>query len=269
MLPTIKVFQKTIAMYGLMIAIGLIIGISIAVVRSKKHGFKSEDILFASIFGCIGLFVGGKLLYILVTLPKLVKYLEQLITAPDLLLQLFFSGFVFYGGLIGAVIGIYIYCKLFSIPALPLLDHLIPSIPIIHSFGRLGCFFAGCCYGIPYTGSLAITFHNSISAPNNISLFPVQLIESGINLIAGLLLLIFSRKKPAPGKIMGIYILFYSILRFSMEFFRGDIIRGNLLGLATSQWISLLLLPFGIYLLLHGKTRYSNNISVHNSINQK
>jgi phosphatidylglycerol:prolipoprotein diacylglycerol transferase len=250
MLPTINIFGKTIAMYGLMIAIGLIIGISIAVIRSKKHGFKNEDVLFASFFGCIGLFAGAKLLYVLIMLPKLVKNLEQLITAPDLLLPYYFGGFVFYGGLIGAVAGIYIYCRLFNITFLPLLDHLIPSIPVIHGFGRLGCFFAGCCYGIPYLGTLGITFHNSISAPNNISLFPVQLMESGTNIIAGIFLLIYSGKSRHPGKITGLYILYYAFLRFSMEFLRGDVIRGSLLGLSTSQWISLFIIPFGIILLV-------------------
>lgn len=255
MLPTIQIFGKTIAMYGLMIAVGLIIGISIAVMRSKKHGFKNEDVLFASFFGCIGLFVGAKVLYVLIMLPKLVKNLEQLITAPDLLLPYYFGGFVFYGGLIGAVIGIYIYCRLFNIPFLLLLDHLTPSIPIIHGFGRLGCFFAGCCYGIPYTGNLAITFHNSISAPNDVALFPVQLMESGLNILAGVILLIYSGRSQRPGKIIGLYIIYYAFLRFTMEFFRGDIIRGSLLGLSTSQWISLFLIPFGVILLLPRKNK--------------
>lgn len=255
MLPTIKIFGVTIAMYGLMIATGLIIGISIAVLRSKRHGIKNEDTLFASFFGCIGLFAGAKLLYILTMLPKFIKDLEQLITAPDLLILIpyYFSGFVFYGGLIGAITGIYIYCRNFKIPFLPMLDHLTPSIPIIHGFGRLGCFFSGCCYGIPYTGLFAVRFHNSISAPNDIFLFPVQLFESSINFILGAFLLALSSKRRPSGIITGIYILSYAIMRFIMEFLRGDIIRGSLLGLSTSQWLSLHLIPCALILLLRKK----------------
>jgi phosphatidylglycerol:prolipoprotein diacylglycerol transferase len=259
MLPTIKIFGITIGMYGLMIAIGLITGISIAVVRSKKYGFLRQDVLFASFFGCIGLFIGAKLLYILIMLPQLIKNLEQLSAAPDLILAFFLGGFVFYGGLLGAVIGIFIYCRLFRLDFLPMLDHLIPSIPIIHAFGRLGCFFAGCCYGIPYSGVFAVSFHNAISAPDNIQLFPVQLTESVINITAGILLLIYAARPRRCGKVAGIYLLYYAIMRFILEFFRGDIARGQLLGLSTSQWISLLLIPCGIALLLYTKYTKENN----------
>lgn len=259
MLPVINVFGITIGMYGLMIAIGLITGISIAILRSKKHGLLKQDVLFASFFGCIGLFIGAKLLYVLIMLPQLIQSFKQLMTAPDLLLAFFLGGFVFYGGLIGAVLGIYIYCRLFKLSFLPLLDHLIPSIPIIHAFGRLGCFFAGCCYGIPYSGVLSVSFHNDLSAPADISLFPVQLTESAINLVAGILLLLYASKQRAGGKLSGIYLLYYAIMRFFLEFLRGDIERGQLLGLSSSQWISLLLIPCGIALLIYAKKTKENN----------
>jgi phosphatidylglycerol:prolipoprotein diacylglycerol transferase len=117
----------------------------------------------------------------------------------------------------------------------------------MHSFGRIGCFFAGCCYGIKYQGPFSITFLDSIAGPNHVALFPIQLLESFINVLVSIFLIFYSKKDRLPGKIFGIYLMLYSLIRFFLEFLRGDIIRGKLFGITTSQWISLLLFPIGYY----------------------
>lgn len=255
MLPTFQLFGRTFGMYGLMIDLGLVIGIGIAVLHSRKYNIKPEDILFASFFGGIGLFIGAKLLYIITIIPGLITHWQQVISNPTPLLQFIVGGFVFYGGLLGAVAGIYIYCRKFRIAFLPMMDILTPSIPLIHGFGRIGCFFAGCCYGIPYNGPGHITFPAFSAAPEGISLFPTQLFESSLNFLAGLFLLLYSKPGRKPGNVLGIYILYYAVMRFLMEFLRGDIGRGIVFGISTSQWISLVLLPFGFWLLLTKKQK--------------
>jgi phosphatidylglycerol:prolipoprotein diacylglycerol transferase len=137
-------------------------------------------------------------------------------------------------------------------------DLVVPSIPLIHAIGRLGCYFAGCCYGIPYDGPGHVTFHISPSAPNEIALFPTQLLESGLNIFACLLLLLYAKPEQKPGKVLGIYITYYAILRFLIEFFRGDGARGILIGISTSQWISLALIPIGLWLIIF-KNKLSHN----------
>ncbi len=249
MMPTFQIFGKTIAMYGLMIMIGLIVGVAIALLRSKKNNLLAEDILFASCFGGIGLLIGAKLLYILTILPKLISYRQILFDNPYLLAGIIKGGFVFYGGLIGALVGYFIYCKKFKINTVQMLDLIAPSIPIIHAFGRLGCNFAGCCYGIPYNGPGHVIFHRSLVAPGDIALFPTQLAESVLNFIAGILLLLYSTKAKKTGNVLGVYIIYYSVMRFLIEFLRGDVSRGILLQISTSQWISLALLPIGIWLI--------------------
>jgi phosphatidylglycerol:prolipoprotein diacylglycerol transferase len=209
-----------------------------------------EDVLFSSFFAGIGLFLGAKLLYILTILPELITYRQSFITNPAMLLPILTKGFVFYGGLLGAVIGYYLYCRNYHIKTLPLLDLIAPSIPIIHGFGRLGCYFAGCCYGIPYQGPYHLIFHQSISAPNEVPLFPTQLLESGFNFLAGILLLIYAKPTRKSGNVLGLYIIYYAAMRFSLEFLRGDAVRGVLLGISTSQWISLALIPVGIWLFI-------------------
>lgn len=260
MLPTFQLFGRTIGMYGLMIVIGLIFGISLALLRSRKYSMPMIDVLFASFFGSIGLFVGAKLLYIITIIPKLITYYKIFLDNPSLLNSMLIGGFVFYGGLIGALVGFYIYCRLYKISLLPMLDLIAPSIPLIHGLGRIGCLFAGCCYGFPYNGPGHITFHLSQIAPHDIALFPTQALESVLNFIICVLLLLYARRAHKQGHVLGIYIILYSIMRFVMEFFRGDMVRGYLLHLSTSQWISLLLLPLGIWMMV-GKRSQVHNLS--------
>lgn len=258
MLPVITVFGRTIAMYGLMIVLGMIFGISAAVIRSKKHGFLPEDVLFASFFGGIGLFIGAKVLYLILILPKLIRLWSRLIQEPEQLKFLLTGGFVFYGGLVGAAVGYYIYCRKYRLSYPRMLDLVTPVIPLIHAFGRLGCFFAGCCYGIPYNGPGHLSFHRSFFAPTDIPLFPTQILEAAINFSAFVFLVLYARTERKPGNITGIYILYYSVMRFFLEFVRGDIVRGNYLGISTSQWISLAFIPLGIFLISGYKTVNKN-----------
>ncbi|HHU71369.1 MAG TPA: prolipoprotein diacylglyceryl transferase [Clostridiales bacterium] len=255
MLPTITVFGKTIAMYGLMITIGIFIGVILALFRSKKHDISKDDIIFSSCYGGIGLIIGAKLLYIITIIPIFVESFDLIISDITLLLHSLSAGFVFYGGLIGAAVGYYLYCKKYNIDFPKLIDLIAPSIPIIHGIGRIGCFFAGCCYGMAYDGPFHIVFKNSTVAPNGVPLFPIQLVESILNISAGVMILIYTRKPRRQGQAIGIYIIYYSIMRFVLEFFRGDAARGIALNISTSQWISILLLPIGFYMFLRVKPK--------------
>ena len=131
-------------------------------------------------------------------------------------------------------------------------DAIAPAIPFFHVFGRIGCHLAGCCYGMEYHGPFAVTFpfneFNTESA--GVSRVPTQLMEVSFNFILFLVLYFYIKNKPKPGRPLGIYLVAYSIMRFSIEFFRGDVGRGGFLLLSTSQWISLALLPVGLMLIL-------------------
>ena len=247
--PYISLFQYKISIYGLLIIIGLFLGIMISIYLGKRRGQKSEDILYASIYASIGLIIGAKILYILVNLSTLIEYADYFIKSPRNMIIILSGGFVFYGGLIGAIIGIYIYCKQYKLSFIELLETIVPTIPLIHAFGRIGCFFAGCCYGKPYEGLFHIIYHNSESAPNNIALFPVQIVESGLNFLSFIIILIFTWKIREKYAAIGLYLVTYSIIRFILEYYRGDIERGFLLFFSTSQWISIFCLPIGLILM--------------------
>ena len=85
---------------------------------------------------------------------------------------------------------------------------------------------------------------------SEVSRFPVQLLEAGMNfIISAVLFILMKKKKTKTGQLLGIY---YTIARFGLEFLRGDLIRGQIFGVSTSQIISFILLPVGI-ILVRGK----------------
>lgn len=261
MLPVVQVLGRDIAMYGVFSVIGIFLGIYVANLRRELYGIEKIDVLFGACYAGIGLFIGAKLLYIITILPIIINSIDRLIKEPNLIISIFTGGLVFYGGLIGAFIGFYLYCKKYKISLINMIELYVPSIPLIHGFGRIGCFFAGCCYGIEYNGILHVIFHKSVVAPNETPLFPVQLVESLINFIVFFILVIYAKKPRRTGIVLGSYLMYYGIIRFILEFLRGDIERGVVLGVSTSQWISLLILPMAFYLICKG-----NKLKLHKEI---
>jgi phosphatidylglycerol:prolipoprotein diacylglycerol transferase len=155
------------------------------------------------------------------------------------------GGFVVYGGIIGGILSAYITCRIKNKRFIQYFDLTIPSVALAQGFGRIGCFFAGCCYGIETNSSIGIIFHSSGFAPNGVKLMPTQLISAaGDFLIFGLLVL-YSRKPRAGGKVGGLYMILYGAGRFILEYFRGDL-RGSVGTLSTSQFISLFILALGL-----------------------
>lgn len=246
MLPYINIFGYEIATYGLIIFIGIFIGAIISIFYfSKFFSVKKEDIFYCILYAVIGLGIGAKLLYIITNIPFLIANYQSL-DLFDTFLQMLKGGFVFYGGLIGGILGVLVYSKQFKISFKELLLILLPVVPLIHGIGRIGCLCAGCCYGMEYHGFGAITFHNSLLAPNDVPLFPMQIVEAICNFVIFIVLLLTYKKFLGTYKTVGLYLVLYSVVRFTLEFFRGDLIRGIYFSLSTSQWISIVLFIVGI-----------------------
>lgn len=241
MLPYIDVFGRQVSMYALCIMIGLVLGILAAFFRAKIYNCPREDVLYASFYGILGLIAGGKLLFLMTNLPWILKHAKEILENREILSALLTGGFVFYGGVLGAAAGVCLYAKQYRLRTGMLLEILVPSVPLIHALGRVGCFCAGCCYGLPMDPPWGIYFVNSLSAPRDISFFPVQLLEAGCNLVIFLCLKVRYKSKKTKGEASCFYLLSYGILRFVLEFLRADPERGFFLGLSTSQWISIAL----------------------------
>lgn len=248
MRPFINVFGIGIPSYGLLNALGISAGIVIAVLRAEHN--KREDVFYCCLFGVIGVGVGAAALHFLINIPLLISTAE-LIGREGFFVWLSQAyGLVFYGGLFGGILGAFIYCKAFKIEFWPLFETIVPSIPLMHSIGRIGCFMGGCCFGIPWSGRLAVTFSESLGAPNGIGLFPVQLLEAGLLMALFIVMLVYARRPRPRGSVTGLYLLIYAFIRLITERFRWDEARRFFLGVSTSQWISLILIPVSLCLLI-------------------
>ena len=177
--------------------------------------------------------------------------LHSFISNPRELLSLVWSGGVFYGGLILAVVVALVYIRRVGLPLWTTCDVFAPGIALGHVVGRFGCFFAGCCYGKPTTVPWAITFTDPFAAANvgtplGVPLHPTQLYEAGAEAIILALLLTTERSgKPFAGRTFWFYMLLYAISRYIIEIYRGDE-RGTVGTFSTSQFMSLLLVPLAV-----------------------
>lgn len=244
--------------YGLLIVTGIAVASIVGIIQTKIFKLDVNDFIIVAALGGLGGFLGAKLLYIIVSFSKIDW---SRITDPDYLEAILKGGFVFYGGLIGGLLLLLLSKKLFKIDAARYLAVCMPCLPIVHAFGRIGCSLAGCCYGMPYDGPFAITYHNSIVAPKDIPLFPVQLTEAVCNLIIAAVLLIYIHKnKDKSFYSLPLYLFMYAPVRFILELLRYDSAeRGSFLFLSTSQWISIGLVAVAALLTLFIKHKAYNN----------
>ena len=254
MYPYINIPGRPIPTYGLCALTGIIIAAIVVIITLRgRKDYSRLHIVNIPIFAAIGAFLGAHLVYFITRLDFFVKAMQHsdiVFSSWDnfsYVLGEVFGGMVFYGGLLGAILAACIYCKAAKVDFSLYADILAPVIPLFHAFGRVGCVFAGCCYGIE--SSWGLHYPEGTDAAG--TRIPLPLIEAGCNLIIMTVLFILSKKHLKKGSLMGIYFILYSVVRFTDEYFRGDAIRGKLLGLSTSQWISILVLALGIFMLLN------------------
>jgi len=264
MLLYFDLFGIKIPAYGTMALIALFVSMIAAIHYAGIYHICVRDVLYSACYGGLGLIVGAKLFYAFPFLPELCGMIKDrgfsyvFSHLPEILPQMF-AGYVFYGGLIGIMAGVAFYTHYRKLPILFFANVLAVVVPLFHGFGRIGCFLAGCCYGREYHGIFAVTFPKNPHEPyiELTERFPVQLLESACCFLLFAVLAFYGRKPREPGRLMGIYLIVYPIIRFITELFRGDEVRGvietGLFKISTSQIISLLFLPFGIFLCCQAK----------------
>lgn len=228
--------------YGLFIGIGIIAAYIVSEFRAKRKGLDPEPIFSMTFFCVIGGFIGSKLLYFITILGDIMKDPSAVKKLAD--------GWVVYGGIIGGILTAILFCKIKKMHFLKYFDLVIPAVALAQGFGRIGCLFAGCCYGLPTDGVCAITFTISKYAPNGIPLIPTQIISSVFDFALFFVLIFLATKIKVPGQIGALYLIIYSVGRFILEYMRGDLIRGSVGVLSTSQFISIFTVIAGILLFV-------------------
>jgi phosphatidylglycerol:prolipoprotein diacylglycerol transferase len=261
MYPVLLAFGNfTIYTYGFFVALAFMVAVFYLLYSIKKSEEKiiSQDNLYSLVVNIIIIgVIGGRLFFVLTNF----KYY---VLNPLDIFKMWQGGLVYYGGLINVLIFICIYAKIKKINLLRLSDFFAPGLALGHAIGRIGCFFAGCCHGKASNLPWAITFTNERSlAVKGIPLHPTQLYESLANFLLFILLHFYCKKKnkAVHGMSSAIYLIGYAVLRFIIEFFRGDADRGaSYLGFSVSQVISVFLFIAGVAFIIWKKKLYIKNL---------
>ena len=223
----IQLGRLDIRTYGVLVAMGFLVGLWVAARRAPSEGFKPEVITDLGVWLVISGMLGGKLFHVIFFWDEFLAGWR----AEGW--QSLREGFVFYGGFIFASLTSVVYARVKRLPLAKLADILGPSVAIGHVFGRLGCFFNGCCYGKACHLPWAVTFPPP-HVMHGIPVHPTQLYEALGNLAIFAGLTAVYRRKRFDGQIWWLYVLSYGALRFVIEFFRGDYEKTYYLGFFTT-----------------------------------
>jgi len=208
--------------YGLFVALGFLTAMWISKRNAKPHGISHESISDIFFIILVSALTGARLLYV---------FINWSVYKNDFMgiFQIWNGGLVFFGGFLGAVAACLLYFRKKNLNVWKTADIISPGIAMGHAVGRIGCFFAGCCYGKACHLPFAIKFtHSQSLAPLNVYLHPTQVYSVISNLILFFILLWLQKRKKFDGMVFLSYIMLYSLFRSVIEFFRGDF-RGDFL----------------------------------------
>ncbi len=244
----------TVRWYGLFMALALIAGFLLISRRTSRFGLRPEqvgDLLFMAIVAGL---LGARLFYVVQHWPE---YLDN----PGQIIRIDRGGLVFFGGFVGATLAGFAFCRVRRWRFAEILDLCIPALPLGHALGRVGCFLNGCCFGRPSASRLAVTYPAAAypevlqaqiaqgllpaGASQPLPVFPVQLLAALLNLAICLFLLKVERRLKRRGQLFALYLIAYSLTRFSVEFARGDHLH-QFIGLTPAQTTAIVVLPIGL-----------------------
>jgi len=245
----------TLYWYGVLLALAFMASLASAAWLGRRQGKPFalySDLLFWIIVSGI---LGARLAYVAANGSDFVK-------DPLSILNVRRGGLVYYGGFIGAALGLFLFARRRGEPLLNLADVVAASVPIGHVFGRIGCFLFGCCHGTLSSLPWAVRFPaESLAWENHVKagwiqpeascslpVHPVQLYESALNLFVYAILVLTFRRPHVSGRIAALYLMCYPVVRFSLEFLRGDHRLRTGMGVDFAQWTSVILFAAGLAL---------------------
>jgi phosphatidylglycerol:prolipoprotein diacylglycerol transferase len=232
--------------YGIMAIVGVALGLYIQRLTAPPAGLSVRDSRDLSFWMLISGLLGSRVFYVLLHWQRyrgrpfyeMADYLG--------------GGLMFQGGLITAVLVALLILRARQASFLRFGDALAPALALGQGLGRVGCFLAGCCHGrvVPAGFPLGVTFPPGGEAPPGVALYPTELMES-LGLLALSLFLYKREKSPTyvPGRVLGTYLVGSGLLRFVVDFFRGDDRGRAVLGLAPTAWLAILICVSGVVLL--------------------
>jgi phosphatidylglycerol:prolipoprotein diacylglycerol transferase len=266
---SVHAFGQELALhtYGVAIAVGFLVAILLGVRTARRTGEDADRVRDLCFWLLVSSLIGSRLLFIATNIPT---YVQLCRVDHDCFraFRVWEGGLVFFGGFFAALITAVWYTRRHHVRFWRVADVLAPSVAIGHFFGRLGCFAAGCCWGVEAHGAAlawAVRFPSASLAFQDYAardalppsseltppLHPVQLYEAFGELTLFFALSMLLRRKRWDGQVLVAYLVGYSLLRFTVELYRGDAARKFVThALSTSQFIALLTLPLALAIWL-------------------
>lgn len=237
-----KIGPFTVYTYGFFVFLGVLCAYFVCLKEARRQNLGKavfSDIIFWTLAFS---FIGARIFYVSVEFKEFLQNPIGILFGR--------SGFVFYGGVVFGVIVLYVLARIYKVSFLKLADIIALGVPLAHAFGRLGCFSYGCCYGRPTNSVFGVLFPPESPAGSlGVKVIPTQLIAAFSLFLVFFILLFFKKYKKVDGQILVLYLVLYSVLRFIVEFFRGDP-RGGIGFLSLSQFISIVAITFALGLWL-------------------
>ncbi len=225
-----------IHLYGLMILAAFCAAFGLVHWRSIQIGFHPDKLIGVYVASAVGGMLGGRLLYVAAVEPA--KFLEN----PGSLFAL--SGFAVYGGIIGGALGVAAVSRFMGLNTWKMADVAAPAVILGMGIGRIGCFFAGCCYGVdaqhallhpilpeellhgqvyttPVFPWIVNTFDDGVGRMH-VPLYPTQLWSVVVLCSLAAVLASLWHKRRFDGQIGAMALLLEPIARILIEAFRAD-----------------------------------------------
>jgi phosphatidylglycerol:prolipoprotein diacylglycerol transferase len=250
--------------YGFFIALGMVLGVLLAVRRGRQVGIPAATSLDLTFYAIVAGLLGARLLYVLMHAGDYARLcagtdtgrsLRRVLYDCSAALHFWQGGLVFLGGGVLAAGVVLSLARRKGLRLGDAADVLAPSVSLAHVFGRLGCFMVGCCYGKAWGPGVSFppdsVAYSELLARNAVvpgadctpNLHPTQLYEAGGELLIFALLLLLWRRRRFPGMVALAYAFVYGILRFLVEVFRDDQVRGFVVELRLPSLAAVLGLP--------------------------
>jgi phosphatidylglycerol:prolipoprotein diacylglycerol transferase len=245
----LKLGPFTLHTYGALLVIAFVTVTWLAVRSARRLppalvAIEPDQLVDFTSLALLGGLVGSRLLYVVLEWEHFAQH-------PAAILAIWEGGLIWYGGFAGGLLAGWLYARAKRLDFIRVADQCIPFLALGHAIGRMGCFFNGCCYGKPTQGWCGVQFPEPAGP-----VLPTQLFESlGLFLLFGILR---ACQRPAilarPGRLFGGYLAGYGLLRFGIEFLRGDQ-SVWWAGLTLPQLVSLGLAAVGAGLVMNGKSQ--------------
>lgn len=253
-LPFLGATHLFLPSYGIIFAIGALIAWWWFIARARTLELPQEPVFNLAFYTLLAGLFGAKLTLIVLDFPY---YLAH----PAEILGTIRSAGVLMGGVLAGAVTFIFYARKHGLPILVLADAIVAPLSLAQGIGRLGCFAAGCCFGVPSGAWCAIPFtseaaHEQTGVALGIPLLPVQLFEFGFDVALALFLTVMWRRRPRPaGTVAWLYFVVYGLGRGAIELWRGDAVRGLWFGgaVSTSQLFSVVSIVVGAFLLIRDR----------------